>query len=187
MLIKDVRQYSFMVSRFILKFFPKYFIRHGNQSPWTLAHTGIQEEQNALVELNMSQQLIVHTGSAHSQLLHSTNLASTALYRCPPSPPPNNMDSGKILGKTYLRMLPEMNLYYYFCCCRQQTCCPKGVHNNKSSLYLFLNRNVCDLDRKLPCYWPGVTGSCMCCQPIYLRFLQFEQGHNNTFQISLNH
>ena len=80
-----------------------------------------------------------------------------------------------------------MTFYYYFCCCRQQTCCPDGVHNNKSSLYLFLNRNVCDLDRKLACYWPGVTGSCMCCQPIYLRFLRFEQGHNNTCQISLNH
>ena len=99
MLIKDVRQYSVIVSRFILKFFPKYFIRHGNQFPWTLAHTGIQEEQNAVVELNMSQQLTVHTGSPHSQLLHSTNLASTALYRCSP-PPPNKMDSGKILGKT---------------------------------------------------------------------------------------
>ena len=99
MLIKDVRQYSVIVSRFILKFFPKYFIRHGNQFPWTLAHTGIQEEQNAVVELNMSQQLTVHTGSPHSQLLHSTNLASTALYRCPPPPHPNNMDSGKILGK----------------------------------------------------------------------------------------
>ena len=88
MLIKDVRQYSFMVSRFSLKFFPKYFIRRGHQSPWTLAHTGIQEEHEPTW--------------AHSQLLHSTNLASTALYRCPPSPtpPPNNMDSGKILGKT---------------------------------------------------------------------------------------
>ena len=46
-----------------------------------------------------------------------------------------------------------MNFYYYFCCFRQQTCCSKGVHNNKSSLYLFWNRTVCNLDRKLVCYW----------------------------------